>query len=63
MNNETPSVSVSSEKYYIHTGIIFCMHPANERWCYNVTSSLIGWADAQKDPCSHLISSDGVVGQ
>ena len=24
-------------------GIILCMHPANERRHYNVTSSLIGW--------------------
>ena len=28
-----------------------CMHPANDRWCYNVTSSLIGWAHTQNDPC------------
>ena len=27
------------------------MHPANERWCYIVTSSLIGWAHTQNDPC------------
>ena len=33
------------------TGIIFCMHRANERWCYNVTSSHIGWALAQIYPC------------
>ena len=26
------------------TGVILCMRPANERWRYNVTSSLIGWA-------------------
>ena len=31
---------------------ILCMRPANERWRYNVTSSLIGWAHAQNDPCS-----------
>ena len=24
-------------------GIILCMHPANERWCYIVMLSLIGW--------------------
>ena len=29
---------------------ILCMCPANERWRYNVTSSLIGWAHAQYDP-------------
>ena len=27
-----------------------CMRPANEGWCYNVTSSLIGWAHTQNDP-------------
>ena len=31
--------------------IILCMCPANERWRYNVTSSLIGWAHSQNDPC------------
>ena len=27
------------------------MGAANERWRYNVTSSLIGWAHIQNDPC------------
>ena len=30
-------------------GIFLCMHPANERWCFNV-SSLIGWVHTQNDP-------------
>ena len=30
--------------------IILCMCPANERRCYNVTSSLIGWTHTQNDP-------------
>ena len=30
------------------TGINLCVCPANERWRYNVTSSLIGWAHIQK---------------
>ena len=30
---------------------ILWMCPANERQCYIVTSSLIGWAHKQKDPC------------
>ena len=34
-----------------YTGIILCMRPANGRRRYNVTSSLIGWAHTQKDPC------------
>ena len=25
--------------------------PANERQCYNVTQSLIGWVHSQNDPC------------
>ena len=31
-------------------GIILCMHPASERWCYNVMSSFIGYALTQTDP-------------
>ena len=34
-----------------YSGIILLMRPANERRRYNVTSSLIGWAHAQNDPC------------
>ena len=30
------------------------MCPANERQCYNVTSSLIGWAHTQNDACDSL---------
>ena len=30
------------------------MRPANERWLYNVTSYLIGWAHAQNDPCMSI---------
>ena len=33
------------------SGTILCMRPANEGRRYSVTSSLIGWAHAQKDPC------------
>ena len=33
------------------TGIILCIRPANMRWRYIVTSSLIGWAHTQNDPC------------
>ena len=31
-------------------GIILCMYPANERWHYTVTPSLIGCAHTQNDP-------------
>ena len=33
------------------SGIIYCMRTANERRCYNVTSSPIGWVHAQDDLC------------
>ena len=33
----------------MHSGIILWMCPANERWCYSVTPSLIGPAHTQKD--------------
>ena len=36
---------------YIYPGIILCVCPANERRRYNVTSSHIGWAHTQNDPC------------
>ena len=32
-------------------GIILCMCPANERQCYTVTLSLIGWAHTHNVPC------------
>ena len=34
-----------------HPRIILRMCPANGRWHYNVTSSFIGWAHTQNDPC------------
>ena len=40
------------EVIYTVAGTILCVLPANERQCYNVTSSFIGWAHAQKDPRS-----------
>ena len=33
----------------VKSGIILCMCPANERWCYSITSSLMGWAHTQND--------------
>ena len=35
-------------------GVILCMCSANERRRYNVTSSLIGWAHSQNDPCDGI---------
>ena len=38
-------------------GTILCMRPANERWRYILTSSLIGWMYTQNDPwCSIMLS-------
>ena len=42
------------------SGIILCMHPANERRRYNVTSPLIGWLHTQNNPCI-ILTSDGVA--
>ena len=33
-----------------YIGMILCMSPANERWRYSVTLSLIGWAHTQNHP-------------
>ena len=45
----------------LEAGIILCMCPANERWRYTVTPSLIGWAHTLNDLCGgnghlHLLS-------
>ena len=44
------SIVWSNMTWYWIAGIILCMCPTNERWHYNVTSSLIGWAHSQHDP-------------
>ena len=33
---------ITTPEFQANTGVILCMHSANERWCYIVTSSLIG---------------------
>ena len=35
-------------------GIILCMHLANERQCYKVTSSVIGWATMDQDAIPNI---------
>ena len=35
-------------QFYAMSAIILWLRPTNERWRYNVTSSLIGWAHPQK---------------
>ena len=42
---------IHGNSIYTYAGIILCMRPANERRRYIVTSSLIGWAHTQNDPC------------
>ena len=39
----------------LYSGIIMPMRPTNERLCYIVMSSLIGWAHTQIDPCEWCI--------
>ena len=41
------------------TGIILCICPANERWRYIVTSSLIGGTHTQIDPYDHMVWPGG----
>ena len=41
----------TTSRCYTCSGIILCRHPANERWRYAVTPSLISWAHTQNDAC------------
>ena len=43
--------------FWNYAGIILCMHPANKKWRYNVTSFLIGLVHIQNDPwlCAALM--------
>ena len=43
-------------KLHTVSGIILWMRPANERRCYIITSSPIGWEHTQNDPCCVIIS-------
>ena len=47
----TSVICVEDYGFIFLAGIILCMWPANQRWRYNVTSPLIGWADIQYGPC------------
>ena len=44
-------VSRNDVNCLLKSGVILCMHPANERWRYNETSSLIGWVHIRNDLC------------
>ena len=46
LNNVTVMFSAVLVAYYdgLCTGLILGLHPANEKWCYFATMSLIAWA-------------------
>ena len=48
------SLNLAASRNCINSGIILRMYTANERWRYNVTPSLIGWAHTRNDPWSIL---------
>ena len=50
-------MSVVLTAQYITSGPILGLRPANERQRYFVTPSLIGWVQAQNQPC-HIISPE-----
>ena len=55
LENTTPVDHYGTYKdkfHYIISGIIVCIRPVNGRRRYNVTSSPIGKAHAQNDPCN-----------
>ena len=43
-------IELMAMMHHKSSGIIFFMCPANQRWRYIVTLSLIGWAHPQNDP-------------
>ena len=49
--SDSQKTPVSNLIVVLFPGIILCMHPANQRRCYEVTSSLIGGMHTQNDPC------------
>ena len=40
------------QRLEMYARLILGLHQANERWCYFVTTSLIGWAQVWNQPCS-----------
>ena len=58
IQEETTDNDSQEGGYNICSGISLCMRPANERWRYNITSSLFGWAHAQNDPSLFRQSQD-----
>ena len=51
----TKTSSTAKKKInYTFTGSILCLRPAKERRRYNVTPSLIWWAQTQNQPCFNI---------
>ena len=50
----SPISICSSCKCHICAGLILGLHPANERHCYKVTPSLIGWAQTWRQSCMRI---------
>ena len=61
-NCQNDNFQVASDDKFVMGGTILCMHPANERWRYIVTPSLIGWAHTQNGPCMVIPSVECPVG-
>ena len=57
------SIHCAQTIVYTATGLILCMHPANERWRYTAPSSLIGWVHTQNDPCCNTPSQPLSISQ
>ena len=51
----------SSCRHAQHTGIILCVHPANESRRYIVTPSLIGWVHTQNDPWACIYPQGNII--
>ena len=45
------TISFYMEDKDVFTGVILCVRPANERWCYIVMLSRIGWAHIHNGLC------------
>ena len=54
IKRQTDPASLMGSHPFRKSGIILGMGSANERWHYNVMSSLIGWAHTQNDPCESI---------
>ena len=51
-NNFADQIQLMINSTFTTPRVHLCMVPANERWCYSVTPSLIGWDQSQNDPCN-----------